>query len=122
MLDPEWNGASQDIADIEAESLERQRAAERRETEQEEKKRTAARKAEEEERRKAEAVPKPAKAGTSRGTSRSGSAARGSNASTPSTSHVQIGGGTTKRGASSTRRTTSGIGRGAARGSTRGRG
>lgn len=112
------------MTDIEDEAQEKQRAAERREVEEEERKRSAARRAEEEERKKTEAVAKPTKV-TTRGTTRAGSAGRGAVASTPSSSYVQMGGPNasgTKRGTSSTRRTTSGIGRGAAGRGGRGRG
>ena len=123
ILDPSWQGASQDIADIEDEAMDKQRAAERRETEEEERKKATARRAEEEERRRAEAVAKPAK--VARATGRAPLAGRGSVASTPSSSYVQMGGPNasgTKRGTMSTRRTTSGTGRGTAGRGARGRG
>lgn len=125
ILDSSWQGASQDIADVEEEALEKQRAAERLEAEEEERKRAAVRRAEEDERRKAEAAAKPATKVTSRGSGRTGVGGRGSVASTPSSSYVQMGGssaGGTKRGTSGTRRTTSGIGRGYAGRGSRGRG
>ncbi|OCT49128.1 putative DASH complex subunit Duo1 [Cladophialophora carrionii] len=125
ILDPSWQGASQDIANIEEEALQKQRAIERREAEEEERKIAAARRADEEEKRKTEAVVKPTKAGASRGTSRAPSAGRGSVAHTPSSSYVQMGGTSSsgiRRGTSSTRRTTSGIGRGTAGRGTKGRG
>jgi hypothetical protein len=123
ILDPTWHGASQDLADIEEEAVEKQRAAERREVEEEERKRAAAGRAEEEERRKTEAASKITKS-TSRGSMRAASAGRGSVASTPSSSYVQMGGpnATSKRGAPSTRRSTSGIGRGSAGRGARGKG
>ncbi|OAL33040.1 hypothetical protein AYO22_00125 [Fonsecaea multimorphosa] len=88
ILDPSWQGASQDIEDIEEEALEKQRAADRREAEEEERKRVAAKQAQEEERRKLETATKPTR-GTSRGTGRMGAAGRGSAASTQSSSYVQ---------------------------------
>ncbi|KIW92162.1 uncharacterized protein Z519_07146 [Cladophialophora bantiana CBS 173.52] len=124
ILDPSWQGASQDIADIEEEAMEKKRAAERREAEQEERKRAAAKQTEEEERRRTEAATKPARA-TSRGTGRVGIAGRGTTASTQSSSYVQVGGSNSsgiKRGAVSSRRTASGLGRGAAGRASRGRG
>ncbi|EXJ56950.1 hypothetical protein A1O7_07294 [Cladophialophora yegresii CBS 114405] len=125
ILDPSWQGASQDIANIEEEALQKQRATERREAEEEERKMAAARRAEQEEKRKTEAVVQPTKTGIWRGTSRAPSAGRGSGAQTPSSSYVQVGGPNssgTRRGTSSTRRTTSGVGRGTAGRGTRGRG
>lgn len=124
ILNPSWPGVNQDIADIEEEAVEKQRAAERREVEEEERKRAAARRAEEDERRKAETAAKPAK-GPPRGTARAGPAGTGSVASTPASSYVQMGGPNTsgiKRGTSSTRRTTSGVGRGSSSRGPRGRG
>ncbi len=119
ILDPTWQGASQDIADIEDEALEKQRAAERRETEEEERKKATARRAEEEDRKKTEVGANPTK--VVRGTGRAPSAGRGAVASTPSSSYVQMGG----PNASGTRRgtsTRSGIGRGIAGRGARGRG
>ncbi|KIX02984.1 uncharacterized protein Z518_06534 [Rhinocladiella mackenziei CBS 650.93] len=120
ILDPNWHGASQDIADIEQEVLEKQRAANRREAEEQERKTAAMRRAEEEEKRKAEAGAKQSKI-TSRG--RLGTTGR----NTPS-SYAQMGGSSatsgtgTKRGPGFTRRTTSGIGRGMADRASRTRG
>ncbi|KAJ4525293.1 hypothetical protein HRR78_003439 [Exophiala dermatitidis] len=116
ILDPAWQGAIQDIADIEEEMLEQQRAAERRDAEAQEKKLAAARQAEAEEKRKAELQAKQAK-GPSRGGSRIGSTGRGTRA--PSSGYVPVGGtGTSssassvRRGTGSVRRSSSGIGRG----------
>ncbi|EXJ83027.1 hypothetical protein A1O3_06844 [Capronia epimyces CBS 606.96] len=126
ILDPSWRGASQDIADIEEEISEKQRAADRREIEEEEEKRlAAARQAEADEKRKAESQTKQAKA-PARSGSRIGTTARGTKAPTPS--YVQMGGSSnntntvSKRGTSSSRRSTSGIGRGVAGRGARGRG
>ncbi|EFE35427.1 DASH complex subunit Duo1, putative [Trichophyton benhamiae CBS 112371] len=52
VLDPSWQGASQDMADIETEARERQQEAERRELELQERKLAQERKAEEEQRRR----------------------------------------------------------------------
>ncbi|KIW10468.1 hypothetical protein PV08_11432 [Exophiala spinifera] len=121
ILDPSWHGASQDIADIEEEALEKQRAAERRDAEEQERKQAAARRAAEEEKRKADLAAKQARPTSSRG-GRIGAGGRVPSAS--STSYVQMGGSTSgvKRGTSSTRRTTSGIGRGTSGRGSRGRG
>ncbi|OAL28182.1 hypothetical protein AYO20_09510 [Fonsecaea nubica] len=86
ILDPSWQGANQDIADIEEEALEKQRAADRREAE-EERKKAAAKKAQEEERHKVETATKPTR-GTSRGPGRIGAAGRGG-ATAQSSSYVQ---------------------------------
>ncbi len=51
ILDPSWQGASQDAADIENETILQQQAAERRQIEDARRREAAARKAEEEERR-----------------------------------------------------------------------
>nr|KAK5440413.1 hypothetical protein LTR18_007701 [Exophiala xenobiotica] len=118
ILDPSWHGASQDIADIDDEALEKQRAAERQEAEEQERKVAAARRAEEEEKRRTELAAKQSRPTSSRG-GRTGTGGRVP--STTSTSYVQTGGGT-KRGTSSSRRTTSGIGRGIAGRGSRGRG
>ncbi|EGD84014.1 hypothetical protein H112_07694 [Trichophyton rubrum D6] len=52
VLDPSWQGATQDMADIETEARERQQEAERRELELQERKLAQERKAEEEQRRR----------------------------------------------------------------------
>ncbi|EEP82493.1 conserved hypothetical protein [Uncinocarpus reesii 1704] len=62
ILNPSWQGATQDIAKMENEAALKQQAAERRELEQQQRKEALARKAAEEERKKAEAA-----AATSRG-------------------------------------------------------
>lgn len=121
ILDPAWRGASQDMADLEAEAQAKQQAALRREAEEQERKAAAARKADEEERKRAAEATKTQKTAlrvrgrvTSRGataTARPASSGYG----TTDTSMSSIG-----RGSSSSRRPASGIGRGT-RG-TRGRG
>lgn len=81
ILNPNWHGASQDIADMENEAARKQQEAERRELELQQRREEAARKAEEE-RKKAEAA---ASAGRGvRGTSRR--RVRGVPGRTPSTS------------------------------------
>ncbi|KAF1959761.1 hypothetical protein CC80DRAFT_545201 [Byssothecium circinans] len=113
ILNPQWQGATQDLADIQDEQVQRQHAAERRAAEEQARKEAAARKAEED-RRKAEAAPK---AGT-RGRGRGGARPRG--ASTSSSGYVGVGGQSGRglnRSASTSGRTGSGMGRG-----SRGRG
>ena len=127
ILDPNWHGASQDIADMEEEAVEKQRVADRREAEEQERKMAAARRTEDEEKRKADLAAKQTKQ-TSRGTGRIGVAGRG--AGPTSSSYVQMGGSNNtststssiKRGTTSTRRTTSAISRGVGSRGSRGRG
>ncbi|KIV96980.1 hypothetical protein PV10_00790 [Exophiala mesophila] len=127
ILDPEWQGASQDIADMEEEVQEKQRAAQRREAEEQERKNAAAKRAEEEEKRRADAMASKPTRMTTRGSSRIGYGSRvtsGSATSSTNTSYVQMGSTGTRRGTSTSgtgasRRTTTGIARG---GSSRGRG
>jgi len=126
ILDPNWHGASQDIANIEQEASKKQRAAERREAEEQERRSAAALRAEEEEKRKADLAAKQSRPTSARGSSRVGTTGRGSSSST-STSYVQMGGSIntttgSKRGTASTRRTSSGIGRGATGRGNKGRG
>ncbi|KAL1606992.1 hypothetical protein SLS59_002694 [Nothophoma quercina] len=119
ILNPQWQGATQDMVDIEEEENHRKQAVERRAAEEQARREAAARRAEEE-RRKAEAgPPKPATRGRGRGTR-----PRGTSTSTTSSGYVGVGG-QTGRGVSrsdSTRgRAGSGIGRGLrARGRGRG--
>lgn len=115
ILDPAWQGASQDISDMEAETIARQQAAQRREAEEQERRNQAAKKAEEEERRRATEVNKQQKTAlrvrgrvTSRGASTNQSVAGTDSSNTTMTS---IG-----RGSNTARRTTSGLGRGRGRG------
>ncbi|KAL4991307.1 DASH complex subunit Duo1-domain-containing protein [Aspergillus falconensis] len=56
ILNPNWQGASQDVADLENEELLRQQAAERRERELQQQREAAARKAEEDERKRAQST------------------------------------------------------------------
>ncbi|KAF2687276.1 hypothetical protein K458DRAFT_386103 [Lentithecium fluviatile CBS 122367] len=109
ILNPQWQGATQDLVDIQDEEAQRQHAAERRAAEEQSRREAAARKAEEE-RRKAEAA---AKGGPSRGRGRGGARTRGAPAAT--TGYVGVGGqsgrGLNRSGSTSTR-AGSGIGRG----------
>ncbi|KAF2196209.1 hypothetical protein GQ43DRAFT_427072 [Delitschia confertaspora ATCC 74209] len=107
ILNPQWQGSSQDQIDIQNEEIQRQHAAERREAEERARQAAAARKAEEE-RRRAEAVSKPSTRGRGRGTvkSRAGSTSGG---------YVGVGGQAGRgvsRGASTSSTRSSGIGRG----------
>ncbi|KAL8719471.1 MAG: hypothetical protein Q9225_003521 [Loekoesia sp. 1 TL-2023] len=79
ILDPSWRGATQDMADIENESVLMQQEKERRELEETQKREARARKAEEDERKKAENTgPKTPRGGRRRGrvTSRGGGLGR----------------------------------------------
>ncbi|KAK1759696.1 DASH complex subunit Duo1-domain-containing protein [Echria macrotheca] len=109
ILNPNWKGATQDLADAESEVLEKQREAERRAAEMERRREEARRKAEEEERQKLVAP-------TTRGTSTRGTrAGRGRGIVRGASS----GYGLDSSSSSSSTRGTSGIGRGF--GSVRGR-
>lgn len=109
ILNPQWQGASQDLVDIQEEEAHKQQAAERRAAEEQARREAAARKAEED-RRKAEATTKP----TARGRGRGGARPRG--ASTSSTGQYSVGGqiarGGLNRSGSTSNRAGSGIGRG----------
>lgn len=112
ILDPTWQGASQDIADIEEEAQAKQDAAERREQEEQERKAAAARKAEEDERRRAEAATRVTTKTTSRGRGRGVSTSRGANSmATSSTPATTSSNSSLLRAPSTSRRGTSGIGR-----------
>ncbi|KAF2280262.1 uncharacterized protein EI97DRAFT_447820 [Westerdykella ornata] len=107
ILNPQWQGASQDLLDIQNEEIQRQQAAHRREAEEQARRETAARGAEEE-RRKAEA---PAR-GSTRGRARGSVRGRGT---TSSSGYVGVGGQTGRgvsRSASTRTRAGSSIGRG----------
>ena len=116
ILNPNWQGATQDVADMENEAIQKQQAAERREQALQQQREAAARKAEEDALRRAQST--RGTRGTSRGTVRSTGLGR-----TPSVSTSRTG---ATRGSSSTtttRRPISGVS-GIARGSgiSRGRG
>ena len=123
ILNRSWQGASQDIADVEQEARARQQAMERREIEEQQRREAAARKAEEDERRRTEAALKSSR-GTSRGRVRGTS--RGGSTASSASDYVGVGGQASSRGgrgASTTaRRTTTGIGRGIGSVRSRGRG
>ncbi|EOD48646.1 putative dash complex subunit duo1 protein [Neofusicoccum parvum UCRNP2] len=67
ILDPNWQGATQDLAEIEADTIAQRQAVERREREELLRREAAARKADEEERRRAEAASRPSSAASTRG-------------------------------------------------------
>jgi len=116
VLNPQWQGASQDLADMDEEESHRQQAAQRRAAEEQARRDAAARQAEEE-RRKAEAAPRTGTRGRGRGTRpRGASSSAGGN-------YVGVGGQTGRgvgRGDASRSRAGSGIGRGLPRGRARG--
>lgn len=112
ILNPEWQGATQDAADMENEAIQRQQAAERREQALQQQREAAARKADEDERRRAVTGTRGTR-GTSRGTVRSTGLGR-----TPSVGTSRPG--ATRGSSTATRRPVSGIGRGG--GVPRGRG
>lgn len=122
ILNPNWQGASQDIIDMENEAARKQQEAERRELELQQRREAAARKAEED-KKKAETAASRGARGTSRGR------VRGVPGRTPSTStsHSRIGSTSTTSGiarpgsAATTRRPVSGIPKGTS-GIARGRG
>ncbi|CAG7918446.1 unnamed protein product [Penicillium olsonii] len=117
ILNPNWHGATQDVADLEHEEIRRQQAAERRELALQQQREAAARKAEEIEARRAQVT--RGTRGTARGTR--GTTTRGTVRSTglgrtPSVSTTR----TATRGSTTTQRPASGIARGS--GISRGRG
>ncbi|KAF2644860.1 hypothetical protein P280DRAFT_487365 [Massarina eburnea CBS 473.64] len=107
ILNPQWQGATQDIADIQDEEVQRQQAAERRVVEDQARREAAARRAEED-RRKAEAPSKASTRGRGRGTRPRGTSASGSSY----TSVGGQGGRGLNRSSSTSGRGGSGIGRG----------
>lgn len=119
LLNPNWQGATQDMADMEQEALLQQQAAERREQELQRQRDAAARKAQEDEIKRAQATT-PAVRGPSRGRVRPNSTGRPPSSlyrSTGAAAQSVSRGSTTT---STTRQTTSGIARGT--NATRGRG
>lgn len=117
ILNPNWRGSSQDLADIENEAVLKAQAAERRAAEEERRREEAKRRAEDEERRRQAGVTARGARGTrsrGRGVGRAGSVS--------GTGYVAAGGqSTSSRSApQGTARGGSGIGRGT--GGTRGRG
>ncbi|KAI9864310.1 MAG: hypothetical protein M1813_003230 [Trichoglossum hirsutum] len=121
ILNPSWQGATQDILDVENEAILEQQAAERRELEEQQRKATAARRAAEDEQRKRAIEAGKGTRGAGRGT-RGRVGSRGAS-SASGTGYVGVGGQGgvrgTARGDSAAGRAGSGIGRGI--GTTRGR-
>ncbi|KAK2765640.1 hypothetical protein FQN54_008495 [Arachnomyces sp. PD_36] len=119
ILNPSWQGATQDMTDIENEAIVKRQAAERKELEQQQRRDAAARKAEEDERRRAEA--------SSRGTRGTRGKTRGLVRTTSTKTSSSTGGqsSTTRGSTGGYRRPGSGIpsrSSGIARGRGRGRG
>ncbi|OXV06136.1 hypothetical protein Egran_06096 [Elaphomyces granulatus] len=115
ILNPKWQGATQDITDMENEAIQKQQAAERRELEMQQRREAAAKKAEEE-KKKAEAAAAGitrGSRGTNRGRVRAG---HGRSSSTSFSGRGQALG----RGTIAPRNVSSGITRGSA--TARGRG
>ncbi|KAH6616980.1 DASH complex subunit Duo1-domain-containing protein [Chaetomium tenue] len=122
LLNPEWKGSTQDVADMEHEALSKQQEAERRAAEAEQRREEIQRRAEEEERRRAAGTPSSLSRGVSRGVTRgrvrgatrgvtrgaTRGVTRGAAASSSSTAY---GADTTSSSVASSRN-TSGIGRG----------
>ncbi|KAK1035168.1 hypothetical protein LTR33_016505 [Friedmanniomyces endolithicus] len=108
ILNPNWQGATQDLEDAENEDLRKHQDAERRVLEEQRRKEEAQRKAEEEERRRAVATPTGGRGTKTRGTRGTSSTGRG---------YTGVGG-QVGRG----RGTTGAMGSGVGRGSTSGRG
>jgi len=122
ILNPAWQGATQDLADVENEEQRKQQEAARRQIEEQQRREAAARKAEEDA-RKAEAAAKASSRG-SRGRGRAAArvGASTSGRTTPS-GYVAVGGqrGVGRGSTSSSNRGTGGIGKGL-RGRARGLG
>ncbi|CAD6446665.1 a63190cd-c024-4c1e-8244-db98fe6e03e0 [Sclerotinia trifoliorum] len=113
ILNPNWRGASQDIADMENEQVLKAQAAERRAAEEERRRETARQRAEDEERQR--------QAGTTVRGSRGGRGRpRGGVSRTGSVSSSGYGRGSSTGSSAGTGRGGSGIGRGIPRGRARG--
>ncbi|KAK3292588.1 DASH complex subunit Duo1-domain-containing protein [Chaetomium fimeti] len=131
LLNPEWKGSTQDVADMENEALSKQQEAERRAAEAEQRRGEVQRRAEEEERRRAAGTTSSSRGvgrggtrgrvrGVTRGVARG--ATRGATRGAASSSSSAYGADTTSSSIVSSRN-TSGIGRGGfgyTRGSSRG--
>lgn len=128
ILNPNWHGATQDLADIESEEVQKQAAAERRHAEEQARREEVARRAEEEERRKAVVAQTRGRRGSSsygrvtRGRVANGSSRTGTGTSSTSSGYsAQTSTRGPTRGIATGRTTGSGIGRGV-RGRARGAG
>ncbi|KAI9704479.1 MAG: hypothetical protein M1820_005553 [Bogoriella megaspora] len=129
ILNPNWHGSTQDLADIESENLQRQQMAERAAVEEQARREAAQRRAEEEARRREIEAARPGRGTRGRGRATGSSSSMGRAAATGSRAgYTGVGGqsGRGGRGGGSTAgRGGSGIGRGAAagvRGRSRGMG
>jgi DASH complex subunit Duo1 len=112
ILNPRWQGASQDLADAENENARRQQEAQRRQVEEQRRREAAARKIEEDERLKAVSAARGSKG--SRGHARVGSRTTSGPSGTANTSgYGRLGAAGTRPG-SSTGRGGSSVGRGRA--------
>ncbi|RDW86400.1 DASH complex subunit DUO1 [Aspergillus mulundensis] len=120
ILNPNWQGASQDAADLENEELLRQQAAERRERELQQQREAAARKAEEDERKRAQSTTTRGTRIVSRGRVRSSGLGRTPSVSAGTRTTSTTSGTKPSTTTTSTRRPVSGIARGP--GVPRGRG
>ncbi|KAF2007084.1 hypothetical protein P154DRAFT_529466 [Amniculicola lignicola CBS 123094] len=110
ILNPQWQGVNQDLADMQNDELQRQNDSRRREAEEQARRDAAARRAEEERRRAEAPAAKPGTRGRGRGSAR----ARGTS-STASSGYVAVGGQSGRglnRSSSTNSRAGSGIGRG----------
>lgn len=120
ILNPNWHGASADLADMENEERQRQVMAERREREEQERREQAQRRAEEEERRRVAAAAAPGRTRGARG--RVGASGKTPTSGGRGSGYVGVGGQGGRgvgRGSTTGRASSSGIGRGA-RGRARG--
>ncbi|EMC93078.1 hypothetical protein BAUCODRAFT_151443 [Baudoinia panamericana UAMH 10762] len=114
ILDPNWQGATQDLEDAENEDLRRQQEAEKRTADEQRRREETARRAEEEETRRSLAAGSSSRGGLNKVRSVRGSSGVGRAYTTV--------GGQTGRGRGTTGARGSGIGRGASMGRGRGRG
>jgi len=108
ILNPNWHGATQDLEDMENESMLRQQAAERKAVEEQMRREAAVRQAEEEERKRA--VSTPSTRGT-RGRVRSTGLSRGASSVSANSSAVRRGRATARAGSNIGRGATSSRGR-----------
>jgi hypothetical protein len=116
ILNPEWKGSTQDLADMEGEALQKQQEAERRAAEAEQRREEARRKAEDDERRRAAGTGPSSRVGRGVPRGRVRGSVRGSVRGVPrggatSSSSSTYGADTTSSSVASSRN-TSGIGRG----------
>lgn len=113
ILNPEWKGATQDLADIENEALQKQQEAERRAAEAERRREEARRKAEEEERkRSASSATTSSSRGIGRGVTRGRVRGLTRGGATAGSSSSSAYGGDTTSSSIGSSRNTSGISRG----------